>query len=108
MFGSNDKNQADSSQKSNDPTTTDAPAASVVQGSLVTPPPDPVITPTAPPLNDALSPAPAEPTLPPPPEMPTIVTNSSKAKDASDEPAPAPSVPLNTDDDELISIKQQA
>jgi len=109
MFGSNDKNQPDNTAQTGDMTAGPVPVASPPEDSLVSAPPDPVITPTAPPLNDSMMPTPTEPILPPQPETPTIITNSSKAKDStSTPPATLPTEPTDVHDDELMGIKQQA
>ena len=100
MFGTDDKNQTDNQQPTKDAGLATAPA----DNSLVSAPPDSVITPTAPPLNDAMAPAqPEENTSTT--AMPTIVNEPPKEEDTASEP-PRPAV--SADDDELMNIKQQA
>lgn len=109
MFGSNDKNQPDNTQQTNDAAAGAVPVATPPEDSLVSAPPDPVIAPTAPPLNDSMTPTPlGEPALPPLPETPQIIKENTKAKDSPSESAASPPPPPGTDGDELINIKQQA
>ena len=100
MFGADDKKQTDNKQPTNDIGV----AAAQSDNSLVTAPPDPVFTPSAPPLNDAMASTPTEPAAPVP-DMPSIVTDSPKDEVGVSEP---PSHPVNADEDELVNIKQQA
>lgn len=106
MFGSNDKDQSDTTQQAGGVAGNPMPTP-LSSENLVSAPPDPVITPSAPPLNDAMA-APPEPMMPTPPPADEN-KDSAKPGDSDDTAHPEPpTLPPGTDDGHLLDIKQQA
>lgn len=103
MFGSNDNKSTDDTQQLN----AGLPLPMPPSDGFTTAPPDHLITPTAPPLNDTALPPADEPSLPPPPPTPEIVSDHSKSSDPKPSAAP-PDPAAGPADDQLITIKQQA
>ena len=105
MFGSNDKHDSDDTQPTDDAGGSALPLIPMPEDSLSATQPEPLITPSAPPLNDAMSPAPGDSVMPPP--MHADVP-SEPPKKRGDKPQAVPSAVPDADEDELFDIKQQA
>lgn len=107
MFGSNDKDHSDDSKPTDDAADSAMPVIQMPEDSLSAAPPEPLITPTAPPLNDAMGQLPADAVMPEPahtdtPEEPPKIDKKGSM------PQAVPSAMPDADEDELFDIKQQA
>ncbi|HEX5395061.1 MAG TPA: hypothetical protein VFW52_01795 [Candidatus Saccharimonadales bacterium] len=107
MFGSSDKNQPDDNQSNGDAGDSALPVIPMPEDSLSSAPPEPLITPSAPPLNDAMGQMPADTVMPVPAhtEVPEMTPKKDKK---GDKPQAVPSAEPDAEDEELFDIKQQA
>jgi hypothetical protein len=108
MFGSSDKDHTDDTKPTDGTADSDLPVIQMPEDGLSAAQPEPLITPTAPPINDAMGQMPSEPPMP---DMPTPAHHDSPdepAKNRGDKPQAVPSTVPDADEDELFDIKQQA
>ena len=105
MFGSNDKDHTDDTKSADGAADTALPVIPMPEDGLSAMQPEPLITPTAPPLNDAMGQTPPDSA-----QLPQIKNDmhDKPAKPHGDKPQAVPSAAPDADQDELFDIKQQA
>jgi hypothetical protein len=107
MFGSSDKNHSDDTKTADGAADTAMPVIPMPEDGLTAAQPEPLITPSAPPLNDTMAQLPPEPAMPEPVHA-DIPDEPSKSRGDKDKPQAVPSAVPDADEDELFDIKQQA